>query len=216
MSASDEKFWAQDPCILFTNLSLLPTSSQTKDQKLNALTRLAIVISIVLYFMKYEYALQFALGALLVILLLKYAGNGPAPAPEKPPTREGFTIVPTYASPDMQTTVVSPLFSEEWQIIPPAYDLYTNVPEPISYEEPLTPQTYPGHQYLTTTNLLPSDEQATRMLNGGPTQAREYVNNTFLRHRLAFADNMTKLRKLSLDRRFRHSGADSYSPYSSY
>ena len=212
--SDEEKFWAQDPCVLLTNLSLLPTASQTKDQKLNALTRLAIIISIVLYFMKYEYALQFALCAVLVILLLKYAGNGSGDHHE--PKKEGFTIVPTYANPDMQQTTVSPLFSEEWQIIPPAYDLYTNVPEKVTFQAPLQPQTYPYGQFLSVTNLLPSDEQASRMLNGGPKQAREYANSSFLRHRLAFSDNMTKLYKLKLDRRYRQSGADSFSPYSSY
>lgn len=215
MSArDDEKFWAQDPCVLLTNLSLLPTASQTKDQKLNALTRLAIIIAIVLYFMKYEYALQFALCAVLVILLLKYAGNGSGDRSET--KKEGFTIVPTYANPDMQQTTVSPLFSEEWQIIPPAYDLYTNVPEKVTFQAPLQPQSYPYGQFLSTTSLLPSDEQASRMLNGGPKQAREYANSAFLRHRLAFQDNIQKLYKLKLDRRYRQSGADSFSPYSSY
>jgi hypothetical protein len=55
------------------------------------------------------------------------------------------------------------------------------------------------------------------MLNGGPKQAREYVNSAFTRHTLAYRDNLTRLYKKRLARRFRNSNVyDTFSPYSSY
>lgn len=206
-----DKFWVDDPCILFSNFQIFPNPKQTKNEKLNALTRLAVIISIVLYYFEYEYWVSFLLVSLLTVLLLKYAGKR-----NKEGTKEGFTVVPTYAGLDLPQTTVAPLFAEEWQIYPPAYDLYTNVPPPSTFEEPLKPQSYPYGQYLTRTNLLPSDEYHIHMLSGGPRNAREYANSAFLRNEMAFRENMTRLYKKSLNRRFRNSCNDTFSPYSSY
>jgi len=208
-----EKFFVDDPCVLFTNIRLFPLAGMTKDEKLNALTRLSIAIAAVLYFMQYEYWLTFLILSILIIVLLKYASKDAEAATA---TKEDFTLVPTYASPDLQTTTVAPLFAEEWQIYPPAYDLYVNTAPSVKFEEPLMPQSYPYGQYLTRTNLLPSDEYATHMLNGGPRQAREYVNGAFLRHELGFRENMTRLYKKKLARRFRHNCNDTFSPFQSY
>lgn len=207
-----EKFFVDDPCVLFTNIRLFPLANMTKDEKLNALTRLSIAIAAILYFMQYENWLTFLILAILIVVLLKYASTK-----GEQQTKEDFTLVPTYASPDLHTTTVAPLFAEEWQIYPPAYDLYVNTPPVVKFEEPLMPQSYPYAQYLTRTNLLPSDEYATHMLNGGPRQAREYVNGAFLRHELAHRENMTRLYKKKLARRFRHTNTnDTFSPFQSY
>jgi len=208
---SGEKFWAQDPCVLFNNLRIFPTASQTRNEKLNALTRLAIILTSILYYIQYEYWFTFLILSLLIVLLLKYGGSKEADT-----VKEGFTITPTYTGLNLQETSVAPLFAEEWQIYPPAYDLYTNVPPPTSFEAPLKPQSYPYGQYLTRTNMLPSDEYNIHMLSGGPRNAREYANSAFLRNDLAFRENLTRLYKKQLNRRFRHSCNDTFSPYYSY
>jgi len=222
-----EKFWIESPDVLFMNIRLVPTSSMTKDEKLNVMTRVALVVSGALYFMNYEYWFTFLILSLLVIILLKYGGDAKdkkdgftttadATLAGETSLKEDFTLVPTYASPDMNVTTIAPLFSEEWQVYPPAYDIYVNTPPDISFQEPLNPQSYPYGQYLTRTNLLPSDEYATHMLNGGSKQARSYINSSFTRHTLAFRDNMTKLYKKKLARRFRQNTNDTFSPFSSY
>lgn len=199
----------------------------SQDEKMNALTRLALAISAGLYFMKYEFWFTFLILSILGVVLLKYGGirkdnfTAVAEAEKSSPVGEttlveDFTLVPTYASPDMHVTTVAPIFAEEWQIYPPAYDILVNTPPEVSFEEPLNPQSYPYGQYLTRTNLLPSDEQGTRMLNGGSKQARSYANSAFLRHSLGFRDNMSKLYKKKLARRFRHSTQDTFSPFNSY
>jgi len=229
---SNDLFWAKDPCVLFQNFTIFPTPDMTKNEKLNALTRLAIVVSIIMYFMEYQHWFVFLILSLLVIVILAYAGD-----PESFNTKkikdtdsiesdeesedgiERFTVTPTYVGTDFQQTVVSPTYAEEWQNPPPAYDLYTNVPStmyPETFETPLKPQSYPYGQYLTKTNLLPGDEYYTHLGCGGPKTARSYVNSTFLRHDLAFRDNMIRLYKKKLNRRFRSNNNDSFSPYNSY
>jgi len=229
MTAQPEKFWTEDPCILFTNIRLFPLKEMTKDEKLNAVTRLAIAASAGMYFMKYDFWFTFLLLSLLIIVILKYnAGNegfsmggsgSGSGASETTPVdlKENFSLVPTYANPDYHTTTITPIFSEEWQIYPPVYDTYVNTPDPnITFKAPLQPQSYPYGQYLTRTNLLPSDEEATHMLNGGPRQAREYVNTAFTRNQIGFRENMTRLYKKRLARKYRSNCNDDFSPYQSY
>lgn len=205
-----EKFFVDDFTVLFTNIQFFPLASMTKDEKLNALTRLVIIIGITLYLMKYEHYLTFVTISIIVILLLKYGNSNK--------TQEGFSVTPTYANPNVSETVVAPLFAEEWQIEPPQYDLYENIPDidGNKYLEPLTPQSYPYGQFLSPTNLLPSDEQSARMLNGGQRQAREFANSSFLRHELAYRDNMQRIYKKKLNRRFQQNCNDTLSPFSSY
>ena len=204
------KFWLEDPCALLKSLSIFPNMKMSKAEKLNALTRLVVVITGVMYVMEYEYWSTFLVLALFVIIVLQYSGNDNK-------KKEKFTVTPTYVGTDFQQTTVSPIFAEEWQIPPPAYDLYTNVPNgQDTFETPLQPQSYPYGQYLTKTNLLPSDEYYTHLGCGSPRTAREYVNSTFLRHDLARRENQMRLYKKSLNRRFRHNCNDTFSPYMSY
>jgi len=211
-------FWLENPCNLLMDISLFPSKGMSKAEKLNALTRLAIVIAIVMYFMKYEHWLMFLVLAVLILIVLYYCHSKEN---SQETLKEDFTIVPTYVGTDFQQTIVSPTFSEEWQVPPPAYDIYTQVPHPQgrggqTFEQPLKPQSYPYGQYLTRTNLLPSDEYYTHLGCGGPRTAREYVNSTFLRHDLARRENLTRIFKKKLNRRFRHNCQDTFSPYHSY
>ncbi len=238
MTTKSDIFWIENPCKLFTSFAIFPSNDMSKAEKFNALTRLALIISMIMYFMRYKHTVTFLVMAILVIVALNYSNeeryNGKVkngcldgikltePSQLETDTRniEEFTIVPTYLGTDFQQVTTVPTFAEEWQIPPPAYDLYTNVPYDKegrdTFDIPPIPQSYPYGQYLTKTNLLPSDEYYTHLGCGGAKTAREYVNSTFLRHSLANQDNMTRLLKKKLNRRFRHNSNDTYSPYHSY
>ncbi len=227
---SSTKFWVEDLCVLFTDLKLFPTIEMSKTEKLNALTRLAIIIAIIMYFMTYEHWFVFLVLSILVIVVLNYAGSSTLENSRKDKKSENngdsddsiedFSIVPTYVGTDFQQTVIAPTFAEEWQIPPPAYDIYTQVPYPgaasDTFMKPMQPQSYPYGQYLTRTNLLPSDEYYTHLGCGGARTAREYINSTFLRHDLARRENMIRIFKKKLNRRFRHNCQDTFSPFHSY
>ena len=238
---SDRIFLTENVCSLFSNLSVLPSKDMNKAEKLNALTRLVIVVSIVMYFCKYKWWSTFLIISLLIILVLYYYGNSQEGFMKKSKPKkeeeqyhseneystpidgvEHFSIVPTYTGTDFQQTIIAPTFAEEWQIPPPAYDIYTQVPYPgessDTFETPLQPQSYPYGQYLTRTNLLPSDEYYVHLGCGGARTAREYANSTFLRNDLAYRENMMRIYKKKLNRRFRSNGGmnDTFSPYNSY
>ena len=210
------KFWIEDPSILFTDVALLPTSEMSRNAKLNAATRLAILVATVLYVIESEYSLNFLMASILLIIVLGYGMNQKTFSPGK----EGFSIVPTRVGDDFEQVIVAPTFAEEHRVPPPAYDHYSNA-EIISppFAEPIRPQAYPYGQYLTRTNLLPSDEYAMHMNpSGGSRTAREYQNGNFMKHDIAFKENMTNVFKKTLERRFRHGGVvgETFSPYHSY
>jgi len=215
------KFWVEDPCVLFTDLVFFPTADMTREEKLNALTRLAFIIAVVMYFMEYKHWLVFLLIAVLFLVVVQYAAkareNGDSADASKKTSLEHFSFPETRVTED-QHTVVAPTFVEEHRIPPPAYDIYTNVEfaEP-AFEEPIRPQAYPYGQYLTRTNLLPSDEYYLNMNpTGGARTAREFANDAFLRHRIGFQENLMRVYKKRLNRRFRHNSQDTFSPFHSY
>ena len=206
----EEKFWVDDPCVLVRKLSILPTARMTTNERLNTLTRFVIVVTVVMYYAKYEYWLSFLLLSIISIIVIKCTTT------KSDMNKENFTITPTYISPKFEQTVVAPLYSEEWQIPPPAYDLYTQSQDDTRFEEPIKPQSYPYGQYLTRTNLLPRDEYYTHLGCGGARSAREYVNGTYLRNDLAYRENISRIYKKKLDRRYRNECQDTFSPYQSY
>lgn len=207
------KFWVEDPCILFSDLVFFPTAGMTREQKLNALTRLAVSISVGMYIAEYKHWSTFLLGSVLFIVVVEYAEKA------KQKSKEGFTIVPTRIGDDFHETVVAPVFAEEVRVPPPAYEMESQVDfTDIPFEAPIRPQSYPYGQYLTRTNLMPSDEYLIHMNpSGGTKNAREFANSSFTKHTMAFRENMTRMHKKSLDRRFRHNViGDSFSPFTSY
>jgi len=206
-----EKFWVKNPCALFRSGTIFPTQTGNTDENLNSLTRLAFVIAIIMAAFGNKQWFLFLAAAILILVLLKYGATQSSP--------EFFTRTPTYVSDDFHQTVVPPLYAEEWQIPPPAYDIYDSATSNnIDYfPDPLKPQSYPYGQYRTiTSNLTPPDSYVIDQTCGGATPAREYANSYWTRNSLAFRDNMTRIFKKSLARRFRQNCSDTFSPYSSY
>lgn len=113
-----------------------------------------------------------------------------------------------------------PAYVDEWHVRPPAYDIYTNLPYEV-YKEPEVnkiedPRDYPYGQYLTKTNLLPSDEAKVNLFFGSKSAALGYINSSFTKHDLIFRNNISTIFKQMLDRRFRHNYNDTFSPYHSF
>jgi len=65
-----EPFWLDDPFVLFRNLEFIPNKHMTQAERLNALTRLLIIITIGLYMYDMEsYKTVLIVGILLILLL---------------------------------------------------------------------------------------------------------------------------------------------------
>lgn len=115
---------------------------------------------------------------------------------------------------------ISPIFAEEWHVRPPIYDFYSNRPSLRKIEEIPNkiddPRDFPYGQYLTITNLLPGEEKKVDLFCNKKSSALAYINNQFTRQDVAFRENMTRILKKKLYRRFRHNCYDLWSPYNSF
>lgn len=67
----DEEFWVFDPAVLFKT-KFFPESLMTRPAKLNAMTRLVLVIFFVLFLLKIKYNHIFLILSILFIILLNY------------------------------------------------------------------------------------------------------------------------------------------------
>lgn len=77
---SNDPFWLNDPQVLVKNFIIVPNQQMTDAERLNAMTRLLILICIGLYFYGYkEWTTVFALGILLIIVLRNSKNEGFAP-----------------------------------------------------------------------------------------------------------------------------------------
>ena len=207
------QFWIKKPSNLIGDSCIFPTKKMSENQKLNAISRLFILMSLILLFVDWRYSIGFAVISMIVVLGLYHFSK-----------KEGFTITPTYASTDLHQTTVPPLFAEEWQVKPPSYDIYSSISQGELVDSPKTTSmllagksSYPYGQYLSPTNLLPSDERyLAENGNGGAKSAREYANSAFVRNEIAYRDNMTRILKKKLANRFRHNSNDTFSPYHSF
>lgn len=73
MTDNNEKFWLDDPKALFSSWNVIPNSEMTNAERLNALTRLLLIITVGMYFLDYDqYLTVFFLGIMLIVILRSY------------------------------------------------------------------------------------------------------------------------------------------------
>ncbi len=206
---SNDKFWIDDPCVLIRNFALVPDAKLSLNEKLNALTRIILVVSAIMYAVEYKYWYVFLLVGLLITLAIKVLS-------EKSfvDMREGFSIPPTYIDGAEPVTTIPPIHAEEWQVPPPIYDEYTNAPSPEGkcYEY-IEDRPIVG-QYISSNRLFPY--QAGELTNKPLNEARLYMNDEFTRDSLQFRNDMTRGFVNRLDRVYKHGCYDQISPYNSY
>lgn len=68
---STEQFWLERPQDLFLSFTILPTPDDTLDQKLNAVTRLALIITLILFLAGWKHWATF-LMVILISLTIVY------------------------------------------------------------------------------------------------------------------------------------------------
>lgn len=76
-----DPFWLNDPTVLLKPTNFLPNSNMTNTERLNALTRILVVITIILAIGGYKHALIILIAGVVVILFLRFTDK---------PVKEGF------------------------------------------------------------------------------------------------------------------------------
>ena len=216
MDVKEVKFWLEDPSILLTDTVLVPTSCMTKVEKLNALTRLVLIITGVLYFMKNDEYLKFLLISLIIIVVI-YVST-------KDKIIENYgggirTFIPD--EPTFTRTIIEPVYSESQRMPTLVYDHAESrepsielIPSETVYD--IDPRSYPYGQYMSRTNLLPSDEKQITRGSGRLKDAKTYANSTYLVNNLKHREEMIRIHHKKINRRFRHGTNNTVSPFSSW
>lgn len=68
----EKTFWLKNPTCLFDDLTVIPTENMTLAEKMNAITRLVILVFIIMLIFEYKYSVHFLLIALILIIIYYY------------------------------------------------------------------------------------------------------------------------------------------------
>lgn len=68
-------FWLNNPLKLFEDINVIPNDRQPYDQRMNTLTRLIILLSIVLYMFKFKGSLDFLIFGIIIIIIIYYSSQ---------------------------------------------------------------------------------------------------------------------------------------------
>lgn len=101
-------FWLNDPTILFHSTHIWPSKDMHKEEKLNAMTRLIILVTILLYLMTSNLRVLVAgVVTLIAIVVLKYAHNN---TPKETP--EGFANLTKHTEPSQTNPLMNVLLPQ--------------------------------------------------------------------------------------------------------
>lgn len=210
-----EKFWMNDPAILVKKFNLLPSLELSLNEKLNALTRIIFIITIIMLCFDFPYWYWFLIIGLLIIMAIKiicskYCDNDRL----RGNYNENFSIPPTYIDGSEPMTTISPIYSEEIQSPSPIYDTYDNASGPEGECGEIVEDRPIFGQYISSNRLFPYQQGE---LNNRPlNDSLLYMNNEWSRDQLQFRNDMTRTFINKLDRAYKLGCADSISPTNSY
>lgn len=141
-----EKFWLECPLSLFESFDIIPEKSMCTNSKLNAATRLAILISIVLYFAKIKEWYLFLGGALTLIILSKYVFCSG--------TKEGYKEIPTLTPVWFHKEPITPV--EQLDAICNAdFEMVEDEVDDVEYVD----DEYQPRRHLGISNMMPDEEE---------------------------------------------------------
>src|SRR5436190_13055928 len=67
-----EKVWFKDICFLLDKSDIIPNNYMSKDEKINTITRLSLLIFSCMVVVKYKYSVTFLSLSLIIILILYF------------------------------------------------------------------------------------------------------------------------------------------------
>lgn len=66
-------FWVEHPLCLLSSFKIIPSEDMTLEEKMNAITRIIIIVFIVMLIIKFKHALTFLIVSLIIIILMYYS-----------------------------------------------------------------------------------------------------------------------------------------------
>lgn len=66
-------FWLESPDCLFSNAQIIPNQNMSLEERMNAITRLIIIVFVILLIMKHKNALAFLIVGLIIVIIAYYS-----------------------------------------------------------------------------------------------------------------------------------------------
>lgn len=70
------KFWIYDPTVLFQKIDICPSEEMTNAERLNSMTRVVIIITLVMFLLKFDLWMVFLLLSLFSIIIVWFFVKG--------------------------------------------------------------------------------------------------------------------------------------------
>ena len=180
----------ENPLVLLTDPCIMPTPDMTSNQKINALTRLCLIVAGVLYLMDNKLWHVFLVGGLAVTLIISMITRQ---------RREGFSVQPTMQSVPIAGLSVPPTHDEPMRDSTSSYVVIGDGEE--------APVELPVYAYQTGMlsaghNMPTVDEARMTLGSGGARSARGYAHSSRMNHELAFRENLMRDYKKEMDRKY--------------
>ena len=91
----NKKIWIEDLCVLFEHSTILPTKTMSRNEKVNSITRLILLIFTIMVILKYPYSVNFLCLSIIIILILYF-----------------LTVKEYYSDMDYPTVYKNPLIAQ--------------------------------------------------------------------------------------------------------
>lgn len=67
-----QKFWIYDPLVLVKNFSIIPYSDDTVEERLNKVTRIVVITSLLLWWFSYNGWFKFLILSIIIIIVMHF------------------------------------------------------------------------------------------------------------------------------------------------
>lgn len=182
-----EKFWLRCPLSLFNSLDILPEKSMCTSEKLNALTRLAVLISLVLLIAGNDKWYLLLLGTIVFVIVAYFLCNI---------RKQGFKSIQTlnpiwYHDQSTPIESVDSMCNQDYELVD---DTYVNDVQYIDTE--YRPRLYFG----TSKGLMPDEEDQFENLDR--KQLRRLNTEKFANREIEARESIVQIFKKELNERF--------------
>ena len=140
MFTCKNKLWLENISELFCSVDIIPTANKTLENQMNTISRLIMIISLILYLLKFKHSFLFLLLSLVFVIILYYTQKKTMLQTEnyKSPQYNNNLKIVTCAKPPESNSENNTLYMKGGQIRldPPSSKRFYNDDVPLSFNDP--------------------------------------------------------------------------------
>ena len=174
MFTCKNKLWLENISELFCSVDIIPTANKTLENQMNTISRLIMIISLILYLLKFKHSFLFLLLSLVFVIILYYTQKKTMLQTEnyKSPQYNNNLKIVTCAKPPESNSENNTLYMKGGQIRldPPSSKRFYNDDVPLSFNDP---------NYISNNKILsgPANQSGFQVTLCDGSYDKNYNNN---------------------------------------